>query len=49
MPQQQPPTRDAASPRTRIVANILLIMLAVMIIMDVFARRRAAATRSLPA
>jgi hypothetical protein len=49
MPEHQPPGRDAAGPRTRIVANILLIMLAVMIIMDVFARRRAAAARSLPA
>ncbi len=49
MPAEQPPTRDVANPRTRIVANILLIMLAGMIIMDVFARRRAAAARSLPA
>jgi hypothetical protein len=49
MPTQQPPTRDVANPRASIVATILLIMLAVMIIMDIFARRRAAATRSLPA
>jgi hypothetical protein len=49
MPKQRPPTRDVANPRTSIVATILLIMLAVMIIMDIFAQWRAAATRSLPA
>jgi hypothetical protein len=48
MPAQQPPTRDVGNPRTKIVGTILLIMLAVMIIMDIFARRRAAAARSLP-
>ena len=49
MPTQQPPARDVANPRARTIANILLIMLAVMIIMDIFARRRAAPARSLPA
>jgi hypothetical protein len=49
MPTQQPPTRDVANPRTSIVATILLITLAAMIIMDIFARRRAASTRSLRA
>jgi hypothetical protein len=42
----QPPTPDLANPRTGIVATIVLIMLAVMIIMDVFGRWRSAAARS---
>jgi hypothetical protein len=43
MPTQQPSTPDIANPRTSIVATIVLIMLAVMIIMDVFERWRSAA------
>jgi hypothetical protein len=49
MPAQQLPTRDVGNPRTKVVGTILLIMLAGMIIMDIFARRRAATARSLPA
>lgn len=37
---QKPPTRGAAAPRFRsIVMTILMVMLTVMIIRDIFARR----------
>ena len=42
MPNQST-TRDNPSPRTRTVITVLLIVLGIMIIMDIFARRRAAA------
>ncbi len=35
--------RDRPSPRTRTVITLLLIVLGIMVIMDIFARRRAAA------
>jgi hypothetical protein len=35
--------RVAPSLRTRTITSVLMILLAVMIVMDVFARRRAAA------
>jgi hypothetical protein len=48
MPAHPPDRAVAPTLRTRTVTTILMILLAVMIIMDVFARRRAAAavTRS---
>jgi len=49
MPTEPAPARAAADRRTWIVANVLLIALAVMIIMDIFSRRRAASARSLSA
>ena len=39
----QSTTRDGPSSRTRTIITLLLIVLGVMIIMDIFARRRAAA------
>ena len=38
---------DAPNSRARTITTILLILMAVMIVMDIFARRRAAATPSL--
>jgi hypothetical protein len=43
MTENQPTTRDVPSLRTRTITSVLMIMLVVMIIMDIFARRRAAA------
>ena len=41
MPTNRPMMRDAAGPRFRgTVTTILLIMIAIMIVRDVFARRR---------
>jgi hypothetical protein len=42
MPTIQPTMRDAADPRFRgAVTTILLIMIVIMIVRDIFARRRA--------
>jgi hypothetical protein len=43
MTDNQPTTRDVASLRTRTITSVLMILLAIMIVMDIFARRRAAA------
>jgi len=43
MAVNQPTTRDVSNPRGRTIATILLIMLIIMIVRDIFARRRAAA------
>ena len=43
MTDHQPTTRDVPSLRTRTITTVLMILLAVMIVMDIFARRRAAA------
>ena len=42
--QDQPTTRDAANPRGRTITTILVIMIAVMIVRDIFVRRWGAAT-----
>ncbi len=39
MAANQPTTRDAPNPRARTITTILVIMLAVMIVRDIFARR----------
>jgi hypothetical protein len=39
-------TRVAPSLRTRTITSVLMILLAIMIVMDIFARRRAAAVGS---
>ncbi len=44
MAQNQPITREAASPRGRIITTILMIMIAAMIVRDIFARRWGHAT-----
>ena len=44
MAPNQPTARDASNPRGRTITTILLIMLIIMIVRDIFARRRAAAT-----
>jgi predicted N-acetyltransferase YhbS len=44
MAANQPMARDASNPRGRTIATILLIMLIIMIVRDIFARRRAATT-----
>jgi hypothetical protein len=36
-------TRVAPSLRTRTITSVLMVLLAIMIVMDIFARRRAAA------
>ncbi len=36
-------TRAGPSLRTRTITSVLMVLLAIMIVMDVFARRRAAA------
>jgi hypothetical protein len=43
MSARPPQRRDAPNLHTRTVTTVLMILLAVMIIMDIFARRRAAA------
>ena len=43
MTENQPTTRDVPSLRTRTITSALMILLAIMIVMDIFARRRAAA------
>ena len=43
MTESQPTTRGAPNLRTRTVTSMLMILLAIMIVMDIFARRRAAA------
>ena len=44
MAADQPTTRDAPNPRARTITTILVIMLAVMIVRDIFARRWGSAT-----
>ena len=39
MAANQPTTRDAPNPRGRTITTILVIMIAVMIVRDIFARR----------
>ena len=46
MTESQPTTRRVPSLRTRTITSLLMILLAIMIVMDIFARRRAAAVRS---
>ena len=41
MGELEPATRRVASPRTKIITIVLMILLAFMIVRDVFARRRA--------
>ena len=48
MAENQPTTRDVPNPRGRTITTILLIMLAVMIVRDVFARRWGSATQPPP-
>jgi hypothetical protein len=43
MTESQPTTRRVPSLRTRTITSLLMILLAIMIVMDIFARRRAAA------
>jgi hypothetical protein len=44
MTESQPTTCGAPSLRTRTITTVLMILLITMIIGDIFARRRAAAT-----
>ena len=44
MAQDQPITRDTANPRGRTITTILVIMIAVMIVRDIFVRRWGPAT-----
>jgi len=44
MAQDQPITRDTANPRGRTITTILVIMIAVMIVRDIFVRRWAPTT-----
>jgi hypothetical protein len=44
MSANQPTARNVPNPRGRTVTTILLIMLVFMIVRDIFARRRGAAT-----
>jgi len=39
MAQDQPTTRDAPNPRGRTITTILVILIAVMIVRDIFVRR----------
>lgn len=39
MAANQPATRDAPNPRARSITTILVILLAIMILRDIFARR----------
>jgi hypothetical protein len=48
MAANPPTTRDAANPRGRIITTILVIMIAVMIVRDIFARRWGSATPPTP-
>jgi hypothetical protein len=41
-------TSDVPNSRARTITAILFMLLAVMVVMDIFARRRAAAAPSLP-
>ena len=43
MTENQPTTRGVPSLRTRTITGVLMVLLAIMIVMDIFARRRAAA------
>jgi hypothetical protein len=46
MTESQPTTRGVPNVRTRTITTVLMILLVTMIVMDIFARRRAAADRS---
>ncbi len=48
MSTDQTTTPDVPNSRGRTITIILMIMLAIMIVMDLFARRRGAATQPLP-
>jgi hypothetical protein len=48
MATNQATTPDGSNSRARTITSCLLIMLAIMIVMDIFARRRGAATQPLP-
>ena len=48
MAANQPITGDAPNPRGRTITTILMIMLAVLIVRDIFARRWSSAARPLP-
>jgi hypothetical protein len=43
MTENQPTTRGVPSLRTRTITSVLMVLLAIMIVMDILARRRAAA------
>jgi len=44
MAQDQPTTRGSPNPRARTITTILVIMIAVMIVRDIFVRRWGPAT-----
>ena len=44
MAQDQPTTRDTPNPRGRTITTILVILIAVMIVRDIFVRRSGPAT-----
>jgi hypothetical protein len=48
MAANQPTTRDAPNPRGRTITMILVMMIAVMIVRDIFARRWGSATPTPP-
>jgi len=48
MAADQPDTRDAPNPRGRTITTILVMMIAVMIVRDIFARRWGSATPTPP-
>ena len=48
MPTKQATTPELRNRPARTITAILFILLAIMVVMDIFARRRAAATPPLP-
>jgi hypothetical protein len=48
MPADRATAPDVPNSRARTITTILVILMAIMIVMDIFARRRAAATPALP-
>jgi hypothetical protein len=48
MAANQPAARDAPNPRGRTITTILVMMIAVMIVRDIFARRWGSATPTPP-
>ena len=48
MAANPPTTRDAPNPRSRIITTLLVIMIAVMIVRDILARRWGSATPPFP-
>jgi hypothetical protein len=44
MAASQPTAPDAPGPRRRAITTVLVIMLVIMVVMDIFARRWAATT-----